>query len=188
MKTKLFVFFLISFLLGLNDSFGQGFDTPEPGKSVVYFVPEKEKGTAAYEYFHNDKYIGVFKKKNYMRYECDSGKNLFWISGENKEFISADLQEGGTYIIVVCMEMGWATVRVSAYPLGVKSTDELERVKKLVNSKPPVITPDEKVKEMNIKLAGFIKEKLTLYETEWKNTKNFPHIDPEMAIPVELLK
>ena len=36
---------------------------------------------------------------------------------------------------------------------------------------------------MNVKLADFIKEKLIQYETDWKLTKNFRHISPEMAIP-----
>jgi hypothetical protein len=188
MKTKIILTVLISIFFGLNIAFGQGFKTPSPGKAVVYFVPEKKKGTAPFEYFHNDKYVGVFKKKNYMRYECNPGQNLFWISTENKEFITADLQEGGTYIVVVCTEMGWGRPRVSAYPLTSNSKEEFERVKKLIKSKAPVVTPESKIQEMNVKLEDFIKEKLAMYEKEWKKTKDFSHIKPEMAIPVELMQ
>jgi hypothetical protein len=188
MKTKLILLVLIPFIFGINLAKSQGFTPPSPGKAVLYFVPENKKGTASFEYFHNDKYIGVFKGKNYMRYECDPGQNLFWISTENKEFITADLHEGGTYIVIVCMEFGWARVRVSAYPLSSNSKEEFERVKKLIKSKAPVVTPEAKIQEMNIKLSDFIKEKLAMYENEWKQTKDFSHIKPEMAIPIEMLK
>lgn len=129
MKPKFILLVLIAFILGINLAYSQGFTPPARGKAVVYFVPESKKGIASFEYFHNDKYIGVFKKKNYMRYECNPGQNLFWISTENKEFITADLQEGETYIVIVCMEFGWARVRVSAYPLSSNSKEEFERVK-----------------------------------------------------------
>lgn len=51
-----------------------------------------------------------------------------------------------------------------------------------------MVTPESKIQEMNILLADFIKEKLAMYENEWKQTKDFSHIKPEMAIPVESMK
>jgi hypothetical protein len=188
MKTKILLSILLTLIVGMQTVCAQGFKTPSPGKAVVYFVPESKRGVASFKYFLGDKYIGVFKGKNYMRYECNPGQNLFWISSENKEFIIADLMEGGTYIVSVSVEMGWATARVSAFPVTTKSTDLFELAKTMINSKPPVITPDEKIKEENVLLAGFIKEKLAMYENEWKNTKAYPHITPEMAIPESSMK
>jgi len=101
MKTlKILCIILIATLSGSSSLFSQGFQPPAEGKSVVYFVRVSGyAGAISFEYFHQDKYIGIFKKKNYIRYECNPGKQLFWASSENKEFVTADLKEGGTYII-----------------------------------------------------------------------------------------
>jgi hypothetical protein len=189
MKAKLFLLILIPFLLGINLAKGQGFTPPAPGKAVVYFVRVSSIGFAiSFEFFHQDKYIGVFKGKNYMRYECDPGNNLFWASSENKEFVTADLKEGGTYIIIVDIEMGVMKARVGLNPITIQNNELFNRAKELVQMEPPVITPEDKIQSMNVKLEKFIKEKLNLYETEWKTTKNFGHISADMAIPVESLK
>ncbi len=189
MKTKLFLLVIIPFILGINLAKAQGFTPPAPGKAVVYFVRVSSLGFAvSFEFFHQDKYIGVFKGKNYMRYECDPGNTLFWASSENKEFVTADLQEGGTYIVIVDIEMGAWKARVGLSPITIQNNELFNRAKELVQSKPPVITPEDKIQSMNVKLADFIKEKLNQYETEWKSTKNFGHISADMAIPVESLK
>ncbi len=189
MKTRIILLVIIPVLLGINSVNGQGFTAPSPGKAVVYFVRVTTwGGSTSFEYFHQDKYIGIFKKKNYMRYECDPGENLFWASSENKEFITADLQEGGTYIVLVDVIIGAWKAHIGLSPITVNDTKELERVKELVNSKAPVITPDKKIQEMNKKLAQFIQEQLAKYENEWKSTRNFKHISPDMAIPAEALK
>ena len=189
MKTKVFLFVLISFLAGISNVKGQGFTPAAPGKAVVYFVRVTGMGFAiSFEYFHQDKYIGAFKGKNYMRYECDPGQNLFWASSENKEFVTADLKEGGTYIIIVDVEMGAMKARVGLTPITIKNTKEFERAKELILAEAPVITPGEKIESMNIRLADFIREKLTQYETEWKSTKDFGHISADMDIPVDAMK
>ncbi len=189
MKTKLILLVLIPFMLGINLAKGQGFTPPAPGKAVVYFTRVTSYGGAvSFEYFHQDKYIGAFKGKNYMRYECEPGQNLFWASSENKEFITADLKDGGTYIVIVNIEMGAWKARVGLAPLTIKDAETFERAKKIILSEPPVVTPENKIQSMNIKLADFIKEKLDLYETEWKSTKDFGHITADMAIPVEAMK
>jgi hypothetical protein len=154
----------------------------------VYFTRvTKYASNTSFEYFHQDKYIGVFKGQNYMRYECDPGQNLLWVSTENKEFVTADLKEGGTYIVLVDVNMGAMKARVGLTPVTEKDP-EFERAKDLILAKAPVITPEDKIAKMNIELADFIKEKLNQYETEWKLTENFKHISPEMAISPDALK
>lgn len=168
-------------------TFAKGFQPPSKGKAVVYFARvTKWGGSTSFEYFHQDKYIGIFKKKNYIRYECDPGENLLWASSENKEFITTDLKEGGTYIVIVDVIMGGWKARVGFNPITEKDI-EFERAKELILSKAPIVTPDDKIDKMNIKLEGFIKEKLIQYEAEWKLTKNFKHISSEMAIPSNLM-
>ncbi|NOU45992.1 MAG: hypothetical protein HOO86_02910 [Bacteroidales bacterium] len=189
MKAKVFLFTLILLLTGITITKGQGFTPPAPGKAVVYFVRVSSYGgVVSFEFFHQDKYIGIFKGRNYMRYECDPGQNLFWASSENKEFITADLKEGGTYLVVVNIEMGAWKARVGLAPVTIQETELFERAKELILEKAPVVTPEDKIQSMNVKLADFIPEKLDQYETEWKSTKFFEHISADMAIPAEYMK
>lgn len=189
MKLKIFVFIIITILIGIKPLYAQGFKPPSPGKSVVYIVRVTDNGlTTSVEYFHQDKYIGIFKSRNYMRYECNPGKNLFWASCENKKFITADLKEGGTYILIADMYTGAAKYRVELIPITEKDTDLFKQARKLINSRPPVVTPKSKIDMMNIQLADFIKKRLEQYETDWKFTIEYGNITPEMNIPPEAMK
>ena len=189
MKTKTILLVIISFLLGINLVNGQGFKTPSEGKAVIYFVRVSGFGFAvSFEFFHNDKYIGVFKGKNYMRYELDPGEQLLWASSENKEFITSELQAGGSYIVMVDVIMGGMKAHVGLTPVSVKDQKLFERAKELIMKEAPVVTPEETIIKMNNKLAEFIPKQLNRYQEDWKSTKNFKHISPDMAIPAESMK
>lgn len=179
----------IILVVSTSSIFAQGFQPPSPGKAVVYFVRvTKWGGPVSFEFFHQDKYIGVFKGMNYFRYECDPGQQLLWASTENKEFISADFKDGGTYIVIVDVIMGAWKARVGLRPITTNDIDVFDRAKELILEKAPVVTPSEKIEKMNEKLALFIAEKLKMYDEVWKNEKNFKHISPEMAIPADAMK
>lgn len=179
-------FLLLMLILSTATLSSQGFQPPAEGKAVVYFAPLKKAG--GFEFFHNDKYIGFVKGKNFLRYECDPGKQLFWASSENKEFIDADLKAGGIYIVMIENDMGVWLVRVSLTPITQKSTEEFARIKALVLKKAPIVMPEEKVSERNLELKDFIAEKLNMYNMEWKQKYPYGKITPEMAIPIENLK
>ena len=188
MKLKLFFFSLAFTFMGVSSLFAQGFQPPAPGKAVVYFTRVTGMGFAiSFEYFHQDKYIGAFKGQNCLRYELDPGEQLLWASSENKEFVTCDLKEGGTYIVLVDVIMGAMKARVGFNPISA-TDDRYQRAKELINSKPPVVTPQDKIDAMNKKLEKFIPEQLKKYEEEWKGTKNFKHISSDMAIPEEAMK
>jgi hypothetical protein len=188
MKTKsLLTIFLLVLFGGV--AFGQGFKPPDEGKAVVYFVRVSSYGFAvSFEYFHQDRYIGAFKGENYMRYECDPGKQLFWASTENKEFLTSELQAGGSYIVIVDVIMGFWKAHVGLTPISTADTELFQRAKELIFKKPPVEIKEAQVQKMNYKLADFIPEMLNRYETEWKQEHNFKHIAPDMAIPEEAMK
>lgn len=189
MKIKFIIIAIISLAFSTTNGNAQGFTPPSEGKAVVYFTRVTAMGAmVSFEFFHQDKYIGLFKGKNYMRYECEPGEQLFWASSENKEFITADLEAGKTYVVLVDVVMGAMKARV-----GLRSIDSnhetFARAKKLIDKKKPVVTSQEVIDKKTKKLnkRGFIAEKLKMYETEWKDSKNFKHISPEMAIPEEQL-
>lgn len=168
---------------------GQGFNPPVEGKAVVYFVRVSSYGFAvSFEFFHQDRYIGVFKGENYLRYECNPGEQLFWASSENKEFLTSELRPGGSYIVVVDVIMGVWKGHVGMTPISAADTDLFQRAKDVITSKAPVKITDAQIEKMNRKLSKFIPEMLDRYEKEWKQEHNFKHIAADMAIPEEAMK
>lgn len=189
MNSKLITWFLVAMMTGMHLLNAQGFVVPAEGKAVVYFVRVSDYGYAAsFEFFHGDKFIGTFKGKNYMRYELDPGKQLLWASSENKEFITADLEAGSSYIVIVDVIMGFWKAHVGLSPISSNDTELFERAKKLIISESPVITPEETLEKKNIKLAEFIPEQLEIYEKESKYIRNFKHLSADMAISAENIK
>jgi hypothetical protein len=189
MKTKSLIIILLALVTGFSSISAQGFKKPSEGKAAVYFVRITMYGApTSFEFFHNDKYIGVFNYKNYMVYECDPGNQLLWASSENKEFVTTDLQAGGVYVVLIDVIMGGFKARVGMTPIG-PSDERFARAQELVEEKPPVVTPQKKIDDMNKKLGEkFIPEILGRYENEWKAEKNFKHISADMAVPENLLR
>jgi hypothetical protein len=187
MKTKAF---LISLLLTITaiSLRAQGFQPPAPGKAVIYIYRVTSYGFAVnFEYFHNDKFIGAFKGKNYMRYECDPGEQLIWISSENKEFVTCDLKAGGSYLLLVYLYPGVMKARMESSPISA-SDERFQDAKAFINKEAPVVTPQEKIDATNKKLAKFIAEQLKRYNEEIKGIKEVDHISADMAIPEEAMK
>ncbi len=188
MNTKKLITLLFIFMLGLSSLFAQGFEKPTKGKALVYFVRISGYGAAAsFDFFHQDQYFASFRAKNYIRYECEAGKQLFWASSENKEFMTADLEAGKTYIVIVDIIIGAWKGHVGLTPISSADTAKFIRARKLINSKKPIITSPEKIKKKNKKLQKFIASKLKIYEEKWKNERNFKHLSSDMAIPKDKL-
>ena len=187
MKTAFFLFLSIFFLTDFSSLSAQGFEPPSEGNAVVYFVRINSIGSMVnFKYFDKEKFIGKFKGKNHMRYECSPGEHLFWASSERKYFITTDLKEGGTYIVVVEAKMGAMSAAVKLY-----TSEDNKRLKKavsIITKKAPVVTDKSIIDYENAEMKDYIAEKLSLYENEWKATKNYPHISPEMAIPEAMMK
>lgn len=187
---KTLALFCTLFLLSFQTK-AQGFPAPAEGKAAIYFARVSSFGYAnSFQYFHNDEFVGQFKGKNYMRMEVDPGEHLFWASSENKEFLTADLEAGKTYIVIVDIIMGIGKARVGFSVLDDSNTDVRDRAIKLINSKAPMVTTEKTMAKVNAKLEkkNFIPEKLEMYEKVWKQEKNFKHLSKDMAIPEALLK
>ena len=183
-KSLLFVVIVLCITI---PAFSQGFTPPADSNAVVYFVRVSGYGgRTSFEYFHNEKFIGIFKGKNYIRYECPAGENLLWASSEDKEFLNCNFKAGETYMVLVNIEMGAWKARIGLEPLTVEN-EVFERAKELVNSKEPIVTPESKIQSTQKKLddRGFIEDILERYENEWKDAKNTKIISEDMFIPKE---
>jgi hypothetical protein len=187
MKTKAFIIFLISAMMSFSSIFAQGFQRPSAGKAVIYFIRIQVTGVGSYEFFHQDKYIGVIKGRNYLRYECDPGNHLFWASSENKEFVTADLKEGGVYVVLIDLLPGMFKNHVGLEPI-ISSDKKFDRVKEEINSKPQTESSSEIIAARNKELESFISVQLEKYNDVWKNERNFRHISADMAIPEDVMK
>ena len=188
-KIRLLLLVLVLFCIKAP-AFAQGFTPPADSNAVVYFVRVSNFGFAvSFEYFDNDKFIGIFKGKNYMRYECSAGEHLLWVSSEDKEFLRCNLKAGETYMVLVNIEMGAWKARVGLEPLTTEHK-VFERAKELVLTQKPVETPEEKIQSTQRKLKerGFIENILKRYENEWKNAQNTKVISADMFIPKDRLK
>jgi hypothetical protein len=184
------LYFLIVILFSSSSLFSQGFTPPTSLNAAVYFVRVSSYGGAiSFEYFHNQKFIGIFKGKNYMRFEFPEGEHLLWASSEDKEFLKCNFKAGETYIVLVNIEMGAWKARVGLEPLTIENED-FERVKALVNKNKPILTSESKIQLTQQKLdeRGFIENIMTRYEREWKNSKNTKTISADMFIPKDKLK
>ena len=190
MKKIKSLFFALVVCCMATPLFAKGFTPPAESNAVVYFVRVSNfGGPVSFEYFHNQEFIGIFKGKNYMRYELPAGEHLLWASSEDKEFLKCDLKAGETYIVLVNIEMGAWKARIGLEPL-LADNEDFERVKELVNSKEPVVTPQSKIESTQKKLVarGFIDNIMTRYENEWKDAKNTKIISPDMCIPKDKLQ
>jgi len=140
--------------------------------------------------FHQNKYIGEVKSKEYIHYHCKSGNNLFWASTENKEFLTADLKEGCSYIVLIrpINAAGFWKAHVELFPLSPENDKYYHKAIKLIKSKEPVYFSAEEIDKMNAKLKSFININLKKYENEWKGIRNYKHLSSELCVPKDEFK
>ena len=111
-------------------------------KAVVYFVRTvKGAGVLAYPgVFCENGPIGILSYRNFIRYECEPGNQLFWILKGNislitftnyKQFIDTELLAGKIYLIEVRVQFEG----ISIEPVNPFADDGLERIKSVLNSK-----------------------------------------------------
>lgn len=185
MNTKYLILAILAFPLA--SAFSQGFTAPSPGKAVVYFARPATAGFAiSFDFYDNDKFIGSFAGRNYMRYEADPGEHLFWATSENNEFMPAELTAGNTYVVLVNVEMGIAVARVGLVPLSAKD-GRFSRVVKLVNKKMPKSFTDEELDKSTTSRAEHIRETLDKYAEKWKDKRTYNHLTADMSIPADRL-
>ena len=147
-------------------------------------------------YFHNDKYIGMLKGKQSLKYDCPSGEQLFWINDNGKVwFVPADLNPGEKYFVLVDIDLPKSSVGLSITEVLIQDhttyfdikpiteTNDLYKLYKerLLNKK-RIIPSQDKIDKMNKRLYKSILKNLEKYETNLKFKYKYSHISPEMSV------
>lgn len=164
----------------------QGFEAPVDSNAVVYFVRvSKSFDFRRITFFHESKFIGKFGGVNCMRYECPAGKNLFWASTENKNFLNCELKAGGTYIVLLNLSMSGLDLE----PITTDNPD-FNRISSVVNSKKCYNESPEVIDEQQAEFdrRGVITRNLKKYKKKWKHSHFTKTITPDMAIPEPYLR
>ena len=184
MIRHLFLFALLV-LSSYSTLFAQGFQPPPEGKAVVYFTRLSSAGFAiGFDFYDGESYIGSFAGRNYLRHETDPGEHLFWASSENFDFLTAELEPNGIYVVVVDVEMGIAVARVGLSPIDGKHR-LFAKAKKLVDKKGPKTMSEEQLAP-NPSRTDYIQDKLKKYDEKWKEKRTYKHLSGDMAITLNL--
>lgn len=180
MRILIFSITLLSF--AASGVKAQGYQTPSPGKSIVYFARTPGAGALInFKYFDGEKYLGKFNGTNYMIYECDPGEHIFWVAAENRRFIEGSLQPDKVYIVEVRPTMGAMKAAVKIFPVEKGDGKAMKRVTKLLDKKPPKLTVNTESENTEAEeLAFFIKTGMEKYNRDKEEGKQFPQLTPEM--------
>ncbi len=179
-------------------SFGQNDHLPidtnkTEGEAVLYFLNHCIQPVV---YFHNDKYIGMLRGRQSLKYDCPSGEQLFWISNENVVwFVPADLNPGEKYFVLVHVIPPNLVASTNIYDVLnqdyttyfdiralTETNDNYKLYKKFLLNKKRIIPSQDKIDKMNKRFYKFIQKKLEKYETKLKFNIKYNKILPTMSV------
>lgn len=164
MKKSLFIFPL--FILVFNSLIAQDSISVSKKRAVVYIIRNDINAIFnTYEFYNNDEYIGGLKGFKFLKYECNTGKQLFWASAENLDFIELDLNSGGTYIIEAEYKTSFYKGRIKLNLIPSNSQNYIFLRNKILNKKPVQLKSD-KIRDMNLKREKFISKSLGNYSSQ----------------------
>jgi len=129
--------------------------------------------------------------KGYSVYECDPGTHVFWVAGENTDFITADLEAGKIYIAQVYIYPGVMKGRVSLVPNSSKDQklDGYNASIEVVKAEKPKVMDEKKFNARKEKFTkkNFMGVKMEGYKKNIEGT-NIPKITKEMALDESLMQ
>ena len=180
--TKLLFVFFVLFQTSFNFINAQNvFESPSKGKAVIYIMRTTSLGAIMnFRFFDGETYLGKFKDKNYLRYECEPGEHLFWVKAENIDYLEADLWSNIIYVVESNAVMGAFSSGVKFNILEYDNPKDMKRVFKLLNKKEPVIFDKTELLEAQIEMHDIIKSGLEKYENKQDREKDFKKITPDM--------
>lgn len=117
-KILLFVVVLLGFSTVLAQKVTtQSIDKPSEGKSLVYILKTGAGLLINFRLYDEDLFLGSVPSGKYLVYECEPGKHLFWAGAENRDYVEANLEPNGVYVINAEGQMGAFVAGVNLKPM-----------------------------------------------------------------------
>jgi len=177
----------IIFILSSSSLFAQDSLSISKGKVEVYIIRNgfaNIANTLSTINLYNDcKYIGGLKGFKYIKYECDAGKQLFWGTADNKDFLELDLQVGQIYIIEVTDKLGFYKGCLKLR-LVLPNTEDYTFLKSRIERKKPSRIDPKEIEGKNIMRKEYILKTLAKYESKKQKEMSFKNDSIKFSLPV----
>jgi len=181
---------IVTTLLFLSVSaYAQKFEAAAEDESIVYFVKySKVASSIVFTYFDTDKCIGKFKGQGYIVYKCNPGEHIFWASREFTNFITADLQAGSTYLVMVKAATGVFVANPVMMPINSDDAKSINKALKVIGKKTPKIFTENEIANWNDDYKESIAKEMIYFEKKLNEGADFEYLSPDMALTSDRLK
>lgn len=177
---KLFLILIPALLLSSTVS-AQNIPAAPDNKAVVYFARTSSMGFAInFTYFDSTSVIGRTNGANYIRYECEPGKHLFWGRSENRDFVEADIEAGKIYFIEVVPLLGAIKAGVALNPADPANEKIMKRIFKLLAKEPAQTFSPEQLQAEKEKFKEVIERGMEKYAEEKAAGKEIKQLTSDM--------
>ncbi len=163
---KLFTLFCLFFVMYITTLPAQCPRDLSNSKTTVYFIRNEYVNIfRSFELYNNDSFIGRLKARKCLKYECNSGKQLFWTAADNRDFLELDLEPGQTYILWVEYKIGFVKgfIKLRLIPQNSENYNFLKQ--KFQNQKNVQLTGEE-IQEKTLVRKNYISRNLKRYENK----------------------
>ena len=130
--------------------------------------------------FDKGQIIAKYKGKNYVRYECDPGKSIFWIKAENVDFIETELEAGKIYLVETNAVMGAFSAGVKFKLVDFDDEKQMKRINKLLTEKEPKTFTKEELEKEQTDNKLVIQRGMSTVAKKRKKGKKIKRITPDM--------
>lgn len=171
-KKTLLALFVLAISMNVQAQFKKKLVPPSEGKTVIYFLRTTSLGSLMnIRYFDNDKYIGKFNGRSYIRYECEPGDHTFWIKAENIDVLKATLEEGKIYLVETNAVMGAFSAGAKFRVIDFSKKNQLKRINRLFEKKEESTFTEKELEEGQTKNQEVIKKGLKKVQKKLKKKK-----------------
>lgn len=176
-------FFLFLVLCNSLLFYGQNIPPAPADKAVVYFIRPNALGFGSainFSFLDSTRLIGKLNGTNYIRYECEPGKHLFWARSENRDFVESEVEAGKIYFMEAFVQMGAIKAGVKLNPVDPMDKKRMEKIKKLLNKKPAISFSEEELEKQTENFQEVIGRGLEKYKEEKENGKIHARLEKYM--------
>lgn len=163
--------------------YGQNIQLAPADKAVIYFVRTSALGFGSainFSFLDSTRLIGKLNGVNYIRYECEPGKHLFWARSENRDFVDSEVEAGKVYFLEAIVQMGAIKAGVKLDPVDPLDTKRMKRIKKLLDKKPALTFSEEELQKQTENFQMVIARGLEKYKEEKENGKIHARLEKYM--------